>query len=370
MRLQLAITAAVVLGAAATARADGDVSVRGVYYKERATRVVQPMMDAAFDVGTRGVVDAHFLVDAITSASSSSGADNAKAFDEKRYEGGAGYTYDFRFAKLGAEAKYSTESDYISRYGGIHGSLDLFQKNTVLAGGAGISRDKITAAAAQGPMPPALECKPGENANECALSVTSVFVSASQILSPDIVAGISYDFSALDGYQSNPYRMALADDGTAAERHPTSRHRSAVAGVVRYYYAPSRTTFIGAYRYYHDNWKVSAHTPELRIVQEVGHVADATLAYRFYTQTHAFFYHDRYSTVDPSVNRYISDDAKLEAFQTHVIEAKLGVLGEAFGATGRWSGARFEGILSYAAQGNRFGNAIIAHVALTVPIEY
>lgn len=366
------VSVAVVLAAAAPAHADGQISARGVYYKERATRVMQPMLDGMFDVGTRGLVTGHFLVDAITSASSSSGADNAVPFTEKRYEGGAGYQREIRALdmRVGVDGKYSTESDYTSLYAGARAELDLFQKNTMLGLGFGVSKDKVSAAAAQGPSIPTLECSPGVTATECDLSTYSVFGTISQLLSANAVGGLSYDFSELDGYQSNPYRMALADDGIAAERHPTLRRRTAVAAYLRFFVAQTKTTAIASYRYYRDNWHVFAHTPEIRLVQQVGSVADATFGYRYYTQTHAFFFRDRYSTIDPGVNPFLSDDPKLSAFTAHTFEAKLGVIGEAFGLKGNWQGARFEGILSYVAQGNRFGNAIIAHIALTVPIEY
>jgi hypothetical protein len=199
--------------------------------------------------------------------------------------------------------------------------------------------------------------------------VYSVFATVTQLLSPVAVAGLSYDFADLDGYQSNPYRTVLTDDGLGAERHPTQRRRTAVAGSVRYFFARTKTTAIAAYRYYHDNWQVSAHTPELRLIQQVGSTADAALGYRYYTQTRAYFFRDRYTTTDPSVNPFLSDDPKLSAFTGHAVEAKLGILGGAFGLTGNWQGARFEGILSYVVQDNSFGNAIIAHVALTVPLE-
>lgn len=370
MRLQLAsgLALALALAASPAARADGTLTARGVYYKERATRVMQPMLDAMFDVGTRGVVTAHFLVDAITSASTSSGADNAKPFTEKRYEGGATYTHELANLRLGVEGKFSTESDYQSLYAGVRGEIDLAQKNATLGLGGGISADTISAAAAQGLSVPTLDCKPGEAKTECSLTTYSLFASGSQILGKNVIVGASYDLARANGYQSNPYRMALADDGTAPERHPDSRTRTAVAGSARFFVPVTQTTFIGSYRYYRDNWKVHAHTPELRIVQQVGYSADASLRYRYYTQDGAFFYRDRYVSIDPSVSPYLSDDVKLSDFTTHTIEAKLGILGEAFGLEGRWSGARIEGILAYVAQGNRFGNAIIAHLALTVPL--
>src|SRR5215831_17131791 len=91
MRLQLIAVA--VLAIAAPAHGDGTLAMRGVYYKERATRVMQPMIDATLDAGSHGTVTGHFLVDAITSASASSGAADAKPFTEQRYEGGIGYAH-------------------------------------------------------------------------------------------------------------------------------------------------------------------------------------------------------------------------------------------------------------------------------------
>ncbi len=370
MRLQLISGLVLAAALVAPADADGTLTARGVYYKERATRVMQPMLDTMFDVGLHGIVTAHLLVDAITSASSSSGADNAKPFTEKRYEAGAGYTHEIGNFRVGADGKYSTESDYKSLYVGARGEVDLAQKNATLGLGVGVSKDTISAAAAQGLSVPTLECKPGDPKTECNLTAYSLFASGSQILGKNVVVGATYDVSRANGYQSNPYRMALADDGTAPERHPTSRTRTAVAASVRYFIPLTQTTLIAAYRYYRDNWKVHAHTPEIRIVQQVGYSADASFAYRYYSQDAAFFYRDRYVSIDPTVSPYLSDDVKLSDFTNHTFEAKLGILAEAFGLEGRWSGARFEGILSYVAQGNRFGNAIIAQLSLTVPLGY
>ncbi len=369
MRLQL-VTVALLAATAASAHADGSVSVRGVYYKERSTRVVQPMLDGTFDVGSKGILTTHFLVDAITSASASSGAADAMPFTEKRYEGGASYTHERENLRLGGSLKYSTESDYISFFGGLRGEIDLAQKNTTLGLGIGISRDTISAGSAQGLAVPMIECRSGMSDTECSLAATSLFLTATQILSKNAVAGLTYDVSGLKGYQANPYRSALADDGIAPERHPNWRLRQAVAASVRYYWPRPKTTFIGAYRFYRDNWDINAHTPEVRIIQEVGRTADASVRYRYHSQDKAQFYRDRYSTTDIAVNRYLSDDVKLDAFTGHMFEAKLGIAGEAFGMSGRWAGARFEGILEYVRQHNRFGNAVIAHVALTVPFEY
>jgi Protein of unknown function (DUF3570) len=373
MRLQLTagVVAGLVLALAAPVSGDGTLAMRGVYYKERATRVMQPMMDAIFDAGTHGIVTGHFLVDAITSASSSSGAVNSTPFNELRYEAGAGYTHELGAVTVGVDGKYSTESDYRSLYGGLRAQLELGQKNTVLGLGAGISADTVSAAAAQGPAMPTLRCDDANPAAaDCPLDVYSLYGSVSQIVGKDTVVAATFDLSTLRGYQSNPYRTAIVGEVLVPERHPTERTREAFAASIRHYLAATGTTFIAAYRYYRDDWQVHAHTPELRLVQEVGRDADAAVRFRYYTQDSADFFRDRYPADWSTMSPYVTDDVKLSSFTGYTLEAKLGVLGEAFQLSGRWARARFEGMMDYTAQHNRFGNAVIAHVAVTVPFEY
>jgi hypothetical protein len=370
MRLQLGVVAVLAL-CTGPAWADGTLAMRGVYYKERATRVMQPMLDAMFDAGVHGVATGHFLVDAITSASASSGAANAEPFTERRYEAGLGYTHEFDPFTVAVDAKYSTESDYKSRYASARGQVELGQKNTVLGLGVGVSFDTVSAAGTQGPVQLTLRCdamRPG--ATSCPLHTYLVYASASQIVSPEAVVGVSVDVSALRGYQSNPYRQAIAGETLVAERHPTDRNRQAFAATGRYYEPRTRTALIGSYRYYRDSWEIHAHTPELRIVQEIGYTIDASLRYRYYTQDGASFFRSRYPADDPQMAQFVSDDVKLSSFSGHTIEGKVGVLGEAFGFGGRWAAARFESILEYVIQHNRFGNAVVAHVALTLPFTY
>jgi hypothetical protein len=368
MRLQLAVALALVAG---VAHADGTLTARGVYYKERATRVMQPMLDGLFEVGERGLVSGHFLVDSITSASSSSGAADAAAFNEKRIEAGAGYTHQLPAdTKIGGEAKYSKESDYTSLYVGARLEKELAQKNTVIGVGGGYSHDTIDAAAAQGPAIASLACEPGQSEQSCPLDTYALFASGSQIISKDAVLGFSYDVSKLQGYQSNPYRQAIAGNQFVPENHPTRRLRQAFAGSVRYFVGRTETTVVGAYRYYRDNWKLRAHTPELRVIQLVNDNIDASMRYRFHRQNAAFFYRERYDDVMGIEGGFVSDDVKLSKFTSHTLEAKLGMLGEVFDLPGRWAGARLEGVLQYVIQHNRFGNAIVAHVALTLPFSY
>lgn len=380
--MQLRLAALLLLAGTAAASADGEMTLRGVYYKERSTRVIQPMLDAMFEVGVHGLATGHLLVDAITSASASSGAAMAEPFTERRFEAGGGYAHELAgpdgsfvdLLRIGGDAKASSEPDYTSYYAGVRAEAELAQKNATVGLGGGVSFDTLDASGSQGGGSGLvgglqLQC-PGDmlaTSDQCDLRTYAMYASVSQLLSKNALVGVSYDLSRQTGFLANPYRQVIVSPVPVPERHPSERTRHAFAVSARYFVPSAQTAFIAAYRFYRDSWDIHAHTPEVRIIQEVGSSAEASIRYRYYTQDASFFYRERYTS---SMITYVTDDPKMSPFDGHLLEAKLAVLGEAFDLEGRWAGARLEGILEYIIQHNRFGNAVVAHAALTVPFEY
>jgi len=301
-------------------------------------------------------------------------------FTENRYEAGVGYSHELKgpedtildVIRLAGDAKYSKESDYQSIYAGARAEGELAQKNATVSVGAGVSRDRVDNKGLQSAMGgPLLLCentKPSSLATECPLNTWAVFTSASQLISPNALVGISYDLARQTGFTSNPYRQVTAGGMSLPERHPNTRLRQAIAASARYYYTRSQTAFIGAFRFYHDDWQINAYTPEVRIIQEVGRTIEASFRYRYYWQDAAFFWEEHYG--DPRTLLYLTDDPKMSPYDGHLIEAKLALVGETFGLEGLWSTARLEGIFEYIVQHNDFHNAVVAHVALTVPFDY
>ncbi len=354
--LLAAATLALAFGSGPAA-ADGELTLRGAYYKERSTRVVQPMLDGTFQVGDHGTASGHVLVDAITSASASSGAADT-AFTESRYEAGAGYAHELSWGALRGDARISEEPDYSSLYAGLAAEVALAEDNTVLGLGGGAGTDKVTNAGAQGPFSQLIE-----GTLRTLLSSASV----AQVLSPNALISAGYDLVHLRGFQQNPYRTVLADGQLIAERHPETRTRHALAASGKLYSPALATTLIATYRFYTDSWGVLAHTPEARLIKVVGsEEIEASLRYRFHWQRRADFIKRSYQPTDD----YFSDDEKLVSFTSHTLEAKLAVLGEVLGLDGRLGQSRGELLLQYVDQNNRFGNAISAQVALTIPFTY
>jgi hypothetical protein len=345
----------------AVARADGEVTVRGAYYKERATRVAQPMLDARFDVGQDGELAAHTLVDSISSASVAAGA-AGEPFDEVRYEAGASYLHRLRdIFKVGAGARGSYEPDYKSVFVTARGAAELGERNTTLELTLSGGRDAVDNAGAQ-----TMIAEPIEGL----LFTTLASASVSQVLSPVLVGQLTYDISYLDGFQENPYRTVSAGGGLEPERVPGSRLRHAVYGGLRAYVPATRSTLTGGYRLYHDDWGIWGHTPEARVVQQVPGGVDVHLRYRLHHQSRADFYRSTYATADPEVEPYLTDDVKLSRLTTHTIGGKVDLPLALLGATGELRAARAEALVEYIVQSTYYGNAVVAQVAVTVPFEY
>jgi hypothetical protein len=314
---------------------------------------MQPMLDARFDAGEGGVATGHMLVDAITSASVGVGGE---FFEETRVEGGATYTKEIGIYKVGGLVRYSTEPDYKSLFGGLRLHAELYDRNLTLTASGTIGHDDVSNAGAP-PMAPRVE---GD------LDTKLGSIGVAQLLTPNLVASVTYDVSTLEGEQANLYRFVITAGMQVAENHPDQRTRHAVAGTVKWFVPQSDTTVIGTYRRYHDSWDVDAHTPEARVIQDVGDGTLFSLRYRYHKQFQAYFFQDEYAAPQP----LISDDVKLSAFDSHTLGAQLEMRGDVIGFTGLLGETRGQLVLEYVDQNNRFGNALVAHASLTVPISY
>jgi hypothetical protein len=319
------------------------------------------MLDARFDVGEHGELAAHTLVDTITSASAASGAAGS-AFSENRYEVGAAYLQRFLDSfGAGGGLRYSQEPDYRSFFVTVNGTAELGQRNTTLAFTVARGHDRVTNANTHNPIAAPIVGY---------LDTTLASFGVTQVLTPLWLAALTYDFMDLNGFQENPYRVVSAGGMLVPERVPKVRLRHAIAASARTYLPTSRTEFLGSYRFYTDNWGVIGHTPELRVIQEITRDLFAQVRYRYYQQNGAFFFQPVYDTNDPAIDPYLTDDPKLAPMTTHILGGKVELALAAVGFQGFSGRVRTELLVEYLFQDDRFGNAVHAELAITVPFEY
>jgi hypothetical protein len=393
VRAVCSLTVLVVLVAGGVARGENRVTVRGQYYREPSTRVVQPVVEMAADLPGGVDMSAHYLLDAITSASVASGATADDLFTEYRNEAGITLGKTWSRLRLGAAYRYSAESDYWSHTVALSAALRVWSDTGTVAVSGGVGRDQVGRRvkdnSPDGAPLPGTSCVPSRVLT-CPLDSVFAGVGYSQILSPTLLVQGGYEVAVNNGYLASVYR-AVPPYGN--ELVPNNRVRQALSARGAKFIPATNTGFQLHYRYYWDlkwessdplllarsvalrdadnPWQVRSHTVETRVYQGVGRDVDLRLTTRFYSQGPANLWCDQ--ARDPACYTgppYRTADPKLQPVATVFVELK------AYWAATRWRGHRFfqwfaEGTfeLSYGMffQHTAFANAHVLQTAYSLP---
>jgi hypothetical protein len=268
-----------------------EVVVRGNYYRDRNTRVLQPQVDLNKEFPTGTTVGASYLLDAITSASVAAGVQRDEPFTEVRNEFGLRLGQRLGPALLSGGYSYSTESDYQAHSAFLSGVVDLFQRNTTLGLALAYGHDNVHR-----------RMGPTSYSTLGTLDRLNLIATWTQVLTARTLLTVSYDlgvhgFGSKDnGFQANPYRTVMLGGSPNPEQLPFQRIRHALAASLYLHLPlPSKTVrylaFRPSYRFYIDDWSIVSHTPELRIYLAAGPV-ELRLTGRYYAQGRASFWND------------------------------------------------------------------------------
>jgi hypothetical protein len=330
-RLASAALAALLALLSGRAVADDYVTVRGAYYREPSTRVIQPTVEVERDhdisPGVGIDVRAHFLVDAITSASIAAGTSVDNIFTETRNEVGFGVRGRFGRSDLTLNYKYSAESDYWSHAVFLSAGTRFWGDTGRLTAALGASFDTV------GFRARTPKCASPTAANPtCSLDTFFGGVAYTQVLSPVALAQVSAEGAFLDGFQANPYRTV---PNFGYEELPDKRLRTAFAARLAYYIPSLSVALRLHYRFYVDfgpgvsfdgnPWDVHSHMLEGRVYVPVARTLDLRLTFRQYFQSNANVWCDL--TANPgcydATARYYTTDPKLSPVNTSYPEVQL-----------------------------------------------
>lgn len=209
----------------------------------------------------------------------------------------------------GGSLRYSGETDFHSVMAGVNGGMELFQRNTALAGNVGGGFDY-----ADPSEPP-----PGE-ATRWPTTTARVTAGAQlgQLLSARTRLGFSYAFSALLGPQESPYRRALVHTTLFPEHLPETRFRHVLGGELGIYLGKG-VAFFHREGLYFDSWGVQAVIPETALPIEIGSRWMVTPRHRWYSQAPARFYAANYHELtggwlsgDPRLGRLEGNDVGID----------------------------------------------------------
>jgi hypothetical protein len=317
---------ALVTLATARARAEDYVTVRGAYYREPSTRVIQPTVEVERDSPTGWDVKAHFLVDTITSASVSAGTTADSIFTETRNEAGIVVRKRWERSELVAGYRYSAESDYWSHALSLTGARRFWGDTARVAVTLGLSLDTL------GSRFRTPECATPPS-HSCPLTTTFGGLSYTQILSPVALAQASAETAYLDGFQGNLYRSV---PNFGYENVPDRRLRNALGARVAYYIPSASVALRLQYRYYFDlfpgatgggdPWRLQSHMLEGRVYRPLTRDLSVRLSYRQYWQNwSANFWCDALvmSSCYAPGSVYYTTDPKLGHVRTEYPEVEL-----------------------------------------------
>jgi hypothetical protein len=273
--------------------------------------VVSPVVQAKADVTTDTEVSLGYLADVVTSASVDIVSQASKTtIHDTRHQVSAGVNRLFGPLTVTGGYSYSQENDYASNTVSASLSRDLFDKNTTLAIGYGLSLNNVE--------------RSGDNNFVKPLTVHSASLSWTQVVSPRLITQVTYELGGAFGYQASPYRFVPVRMNLdampslwVAENDPDTRYRHAiVVGANRAIGADS--SIQGDYRLYHDTWGITSHTIGARYFVNVSRRFELRLRSRFYMQNAASFYQSLYTTPQT----YMAFDRELSPLWSETLGGK------------------------------------------------
>lgn len=305
----LAAAILAVTGACATTSRPGVTAASSAVYVRTdsdATTVVSPHVRVAgvVDDEDRASVEASYTIDAWTGASIDVITAATEAITERRGEANVGGGYALDDARVAANYRHSTESDYWSHGLMLGAIFDLAQKNTSIAVTGLGSIDTV------GRAGDPLFREPAWSAGGR--------LGLVQVLDRNTVAEVSFESTRAAGFLESPYRwVAIGGTGTCAgdapfcvpEHVPDVRHRHAAAARARRALGDRLSAGL-EYRFYLDSWGVTSHTVEPQLTLIAFEAGLLSLRYRYYTQREARFYRPRYFALDDG-GGFVTRDRKL-----------------------------------------------------------
>ena len=354
--------------------------MRGNYYRERSTRVLQPYISFSKDLpDERLTLGADYLMDVISSASIGAAAlqlGGDEVFTEMRHEASIRASSVLNLWQFGGFFRYSTETDYESRSGGVSVARELRQRTINLALNYTYTRDRAYRILANVPgvrSPWSSRVPAGDGSDEFVdgpsnlVQVHNLGLGFSQVLSSRALVTLQLEGNAGRGPMENPYRRVR---NGMEEVHPLVRRRIATSGSARYAIPKARLVLEPRYRFSADDWDIVTHAPQLRIHARIVPTLSLRARYRYYTQTAAYFWNasgdyaatDRYRTADPKMGRFDSHTLGLQL--TYRLD-KLASRPSMAWLRGSWIQATYDHVFVDPDE-YRFGNARIGNLTYSM----
>jgi len=206
------------------------------------------------------------------------------------------------FVEHTVRAGYSTENDYDALFAAYTGGYQLANKHTTLSWGVSYSDDRLspTDAFLFGRIPHAEK------------DSTSVSFGLTRILNRNALIQSGVQITHQDGFLSDPYKEMWINGVVLFDHRPDQRTAFSWSTRFRQYFVGSNAALHTDYRYYNNDWDVSAHTLDMAWYQPLGENFELAPSVRYHSQRAADFYQP--AITDGHQPKYWSSDYRLATY--------------------------------------------------------
>lgn len=278
------------------------------FYDGGGIEINGPSLLVRKSIGDKVSVNGSYYVDTISSASIdvvTTGA-SPDGYKEERKQWGFGADYLRGDTTMSVNYSNSEENDYKARTLNFSISQDIFGGLTTVTLGYGSGADDVS--------------RRGDPLFSDQVDRSAYRLGLTQVLTRNLIVGLSYEAIADEGFLNNPYRRVRYIDpneptgyGLQPEVYPRTHASNAVA-IRAKYHLPYDAAMFGEYRFFTDDWGIEAHTVEVGYTQPFRKKWLFDLKYRFYTQSAADFYSDLFPYAN--AQNFLARDKELSTFQS------------------------------------------------------
>lgn len=321
-----------VFGQLRAARAESAISYKYHDYREADDRITVEshygMIEATLGAAMR--FKAHGVIDAIAGATptgeppaTSGGPVPLAEIDDRRKGWSAELARQFSRVNAVVGVANSRESDYVSTGWSLNTVTDFNQKNTTLLLGVAGTEDDI---------------KVFYQTDWVKKETTDLIAGVTQLIDPNTRVTLNVGYGHSSGFHADPYRLVFKRvelapgvflPRTFGENRPATRDKWTVFAALNRAFARVNGAIEASYRFFRDDFGITAHTLELAWFQKVGEHLTVRPAVRFYDQTEADFYVIDLtgSGIMPGsepnpAGPFFSADYRVSAFRSHTLGIK------------------------------------------------
>jgi hypothetical protein len=309
---RLIIVATLVVAAAPLARAgvlpEDRADVLYHRYEGGGVTIDGPSLLVRKKVAENYSVSANYYVDMVSSASVDV-VTTASPYTEERRQASLGFDMLQGKTQYSLNFTGSDESDYTAKTASFDVSQDFFGDLTTMSFGYAQGWDEVR--------------RRGDSEFAEDVDRRTWRIGLSQVLTPDLLFGLSWELVSDEGFLNNPYRSVRYLDPESAsgfayqaEVYPHTRTSNAAAMRTRYF-LPYRAAVHGEYRFFTDTWGIDANTVELGYTHPWGERWIFEFGYRWYDQGAADFYSDLFPRAD--AQNFLARDKELSTFSSHML---------------------------------------------------